>query len=246
MKIFALTSALLGATQANVSNLLQQANAQMEKTAEKQAAANLDGDDSGIPMDLQRAVTQDDMDLVNQYGCWCYFQDDYGQGRGKPVDEIDTLCKRLHDGYTCAIMDSQDLVSGPCIPWEISYNSAVGSGLITDMDIATIRSECDVQNPTNGCENWVCKIEGYFVQQLVLYFTHGGLIDHSMRHANGFNPKTDCPISTGIDSEKACCDDYPLRFPFKTYNGSRDCCYSHTFNTNLYQCCADGKVKLSC
>ena len=194
----------------------------------------------------ERTITQDDMDLINEYGCWCYFQDAHGSGKGKPVDEIDTLCKRLHDGYTCAIMDAIDQ-GDECTPWDIPYNSAVGSGMIQDMDIATIRAECDVQNPnTNDCANWVCKIEGYFVQQLVLYFTHGGLINHDHRHANGFNPNTDCPVSTGIKSEKACCDEYPLRFPFKTYNGSRDCCYTHTFNTNLYQCCGDGKVKMTC
>lgn len=195
---------------------------------------------------MDRTITQDDMDLINEYGCWCYFQNGHGSGRGKPVDEIDTLCKRLHDGYTCAIMDAQDQGS-ECTPWEIEYNSAVGSGMIQDMDISTIRAECDVQNPdTAACGNWVCKIEGYFVQQLVLYFTHGGLINHGNRHANGFNVNLDCPVSTGIKSEKACCDEYPLRFPFKTYNGARDCCYSHTFNTNLYQCCPDGRVKMTC
>jgi len=195
---------------------------------------------------LDRTITQDDMDLINEYGCWCYFESGHGSGKGKPVDEIDTLCKRLHDGYTCAIMDAQDQGS-ECTPWEIPYNSAVGSGMIQDMDIATIRAECDVQNPDlTSCGNWVCKIEGYFVQQLVLYFTHGGLINHDHRHANGFNVNVDCPVSTGIKSEKACCDEYPLRFPFKTYNGARDCCYTHTFNTNLYQCCADGRVKMTC
>ena len=30
--------------------------------------------------------------LLNQiwgYGCWCYFQDDFGKGVGEPVNEID-------------------------------------------------------------------------------------------------------------------------------------------------------------
>lgn len=192
-----------------------------------------------------KTITQDDMDQINEYGCWCYFQNDHGSGKGKPVDEIDTLCKRLHDGYTCAIMDSHD-INQECVPWDIEYKSAIGSGLLIDMDISTIREECDVQNPDNDCRNWVCKIEGYFLQQLVLYFTHGGSINQGNRHAMGFNPANDCPTSFGTQSEKACCDQYPLRFPFKTYNGARDCCYSKTFNTNLYSCCADGKVKMSC
>ena len=50
-----------------------------------------------------RAITASDMALVNEYGCWCYFQDDHHKGRGQPVDALDHLCKQLHDGYTCAI-----------------------------------------------------------------------------------------------------------------------------------------------
>lgn len=234
MKVFAIgASTLLALVAADPT--------QMKADVDAANAANDDPNGEG-----DKTITKLDMDLINEYGCWCYFEDGYGPGRSKPVDEIDTLCKRLHDGYTCAIMDSSELVSGECVPWEISYNSAIGSGMIMDMDISSIRQECDVQNPSNGCPNWVCKIEGYFVQQLVLHFTHGGLINHNFRHSNGFNPETDCPISTGIKSEKACCDEYPLRFPFKIYNGSRDCCFTHTFNTNLYQCCPDGKVKMTC
>jgi len=192
-----------------------------------------------------RTITQGDMGLINEYGCWCYFQDDHGKGRGKPVDVFDELCKRLHDGYTCAIMDASD-IGETCVPWEVTYNSALGSGLGLGMDISTLRSECDSQNPTTGCAKWACKIEGYFVQQLVLTFTHGSTINSGNAHSSGFSPDLDCPISSGVSSEKACCDEHPLRFPFKTYNGARDCCYSHTFNTNLYQCCPDGHVRMTC
>jgi len=231
-----------------LSNILQNINDLHHTSSDENEVDFLS--ENGVKFELpqvsERTITQADMDLVNEYGCWCYFQDGHGAGKGKPVDEIDQLCKKLHDGYTCAIMDSRELAEGPCVPWEIDYNSAIGTGLITDMDIATIRAECDAQNPEIGCPNWVCKIEGYFLQQLVLYFTGGGMINHNLRHANGFLPSQDCPTVTGVNSEKACCDDYPLRFPFKTYNGNRDCCFSHTYNTNLYQCCEDGKVKLSC
>merc|ERR1711944_284283 len=122
-----------------------------EEVMQKVVTQTLQGE-ADVTMDGLRTITQADMDLINEYGCWCYFQDGYGQGRSKPLDEIDTLCKRLHDGYTCAIMDSRDL-GDECVPWEVSYNSAIGSGMLIDMDIATIRQECDVQNPDNGCPN---------------------------------------------------------------------------------------------
>lgn len=192
-----------------------------------------------------KTITQADMALINQYGCWCYFQEHHGQGRGHPIDTIDQHCKRLHDGYTCIIMDAI-AIGEECVPWEITYNSAVGSGLALSMTIDTIRSECDVQNPVDGCARWTCKVEGFFVQQLLLSFVSGTTIDHSLRHENNFDWRQECPISAGVQSEKACCDEYPIRFPYKTYDGARDCCVTHTYNTNMYECCNDGSVKITC
>jgi len=199
-------------------------------------------ENSGAP----RALLQTDMGLFNQYGCWCYFEGDHGSGRGHPVDELDEFCKILHDGYSCIIMDSADMNMNCGLPWTIPYNSAFGSGIPAGLSLAGLKSECDAQNTADTCEAWTCKVEGWFVQQYFLYATNGGIINANYRHANGFSPSSNCPISDGIQSEKACCGEYPLRFPFKTYNGARDCCYSHTFNTNLYQCCNDGHVRMNC
>ena len=49
------------------------------------------------------AVVQQISQLKN-YGCWCYFDDENsmkinGLGKSKPVDEIDTFCKQLHNNY---------------------------------------------------------------------------------------------------------------------------------------------------
>ena len=38
-------------------------------------------------------------DNFNSYGCWCYFEDLHGTGRGKPVDDMDGFCKAVHMGY---------------------------------------------------------------------------------------------------------------------------------------------------
>ena len=59
------------------------------------------------------------MDQINDYGCWCYFEDQHGQGKGQPVNDVDEYCKQLHQGYDCAKIDSQNA----CIPWEANYNS---------------------------------------------------------------------------------------------------------------------------
>ena len=35
-----------------------------------------------------------------------YFdEEDHGKGRGSPVNQVDRLCKALHDGYECINMD---------------------------------------------------------------------------------------------------------------------------------------------
>ena len=50
-----------------------------------------------------RAFTGNIANAVNQldeYGCWCYFYDNVGRGKGTPVDEIDGFCKQLQQGYS--------------------------------------------------------------------------------------------------------------------------------------------------
>lgn len=201
---------------------------------------NLQGHEQG-----DKALTQADMGLLSNYGCWCFFETAHGKGKGKPVDEIDSFCKTLHDGYECILADAND-AGVDCVPWEVSYNSAFGSGIPGGLTLAGLAAECDVQNTPDTCQAWTCKVEGWFVQQYFLYSTSGGLINAANRHENGFDQDVGCPISTGIQSEKACCGSYPLRFPYKTYDGARDCCSSHTFNTNLFVCCADGHVRMTC
>jgi len=203
------------------------------------------GDSDGVLLD--KALTQADMGLISDYGCWCFFETSHGKGRGRPIDDIDAMCKTLHDGYECIMDDAQNEGIDNCIPWEITYNSAFGGGLPGGMSQETLITECDnVNGGPDTCASRTCKVEGWFVQQYFLWSLSGGQIDESNRHDNGFDQSVECPISTGLKSEKACCGFYPIRFPFKTYDGSRDCCQMKTFNTNLYQCCDDGRVKMSC
>merc|ERR1712146_43960 len=66
---------------------------------------------------------------INEYGCWCYFSEDFGRGKGQPVGSIDEMCKVLAGGYECAMRDAED-EGTTCVPWEVTYVSAVGgSGL---------------------------------------------------------------------------------------------------------------------
>merc|ERR1712039_573566 len=62
------------------------------------------------------------VERLDEYGCWCYFYDNVGRGKGTPVDEIDGFCKTLADGYQCAIIDGE-AEGQSCVPWEVAYNA---------------------------------------------------------------------------------------------------------------------------
>jgi len=190
------------------------------------------------------ANLQATIETINESGCWCYFTDDHGRGKGQPVDGLDEICKVLHDGYECAMRDAEE-EGTTCVPWEVDYVSAVG-GVTT-----TLADACITANPVNLCAARACAIEGTFVESILGFFVvGGGTFDDTHKHANGFNPKTDCPVKLGGGgpSPKKCCGEYPIRFPFKTLGGDRGCCGSRTFSTLTLSCCdADASVvKFNC
>jgi len=47
------------------------------------------------------------LEELQEYGCWCYFNELHGRGKSHPIDFIDTICRELAEGYDCAILDSK-------------------------------------------------------------------------------------------------------------------------------------------
>merc|ERR1711937_886320 len=88
--------------------------------------------DSLIERSFGAGWSQSMLEPIDQYGCWCYFQEDHGKGRGIPVNEIDEKCKILHNGYTCILMDAELAGDDDCVPWDIPYQSGSGLGLAAD------------------------------------------------------------------------------------------------------------------
>lgn len=232
--LFALSTFALSAQALSLSELEAQAYHQLEI--------------SGALTPELRALTQTQMGLLNDYGCWCYFEENHGKGKGRPADALDALCKKLHDGYECIIAD-MEAAGTPCIPWTIPYSSAFGGGLPGGLTEADLVTTCEATNGGAGvptCESMACKVEGMFVQDYFLYSLQGGVIDASKRHANNFDVATECPTTRGVQSEKDCCGAYPNRYPFKTYDGQRSCCQSSTYNANMFSCCNDGSIRVTC
>lgn len=202
-------------------------------------------DDISLACQLNRnfGASQSTIDALNEYGCWCYFDDDHGRGKGNAVDVIDEMCKVLHDGYECAMRDAED-EGTTCVPWEVDYNSAVGgSG-------QTIQEECSTSNAGSNCAIRACVVEGSFIANLLDAFINGNGVNSDNKHANGFEVETGCPVkkSGGGPSNKSCCGAYPDRFPYKTVGGDRQCCGNRTFNSLTLKCCdADSStVKFNC
>merc|ERR1712127_570949 len=145
------------------------------------------------------------VDLVDNhggYGCWCYFYDDVGNGKGTPVDEIDSFCKILNEGYECAIRDTED-EGISCIPWEIDYNPGNGVG-------PKLFQSCAERNPDSMCKVRACAIEGHFTNYLVAILLSGSHMDYaSYGHRDGFDASHDagCPVKAGVKSsgDKSCC-----------------------------------------
>ena len=95
---------------------------------------------------------------IDGYGCWCYFNDAVGQGKSKPVDQVDELCRMLQFGYECVTVDNGD----DCNPHTEFYNDAVMFGL------DDIEARCNSMNAALGqCAIDSCIVEGSFVKNYI-------------------------------------------------------------------------------
>lgn len=210
--------------------------------------ANFRGFDSGWAANMIASI--------DGYGCWCYFQNDHGRGRGSAQNEVDELCKTLHHGYSCIIHDG-DTDNYNCTPWDITYKAATGFGADSDNPknedfITSLRRRCNKANKGESkCKSRTCMVEGHFVIRIFELFLKGVVFDPLLLHSNGnFDPLVQCKVKTPIhnDGESKileCCGDYPTRFPFKT-NGVRQCCGQSTFDSRLFECCPDGSIGVGC
>merc|ERR1711953_828751 len=93
-----------------------------------------------------RALLKENMGLINEYGCWCFFEEEFIGGTGPAQDPLDEICRTLSHGYSCIIMDN-DEAGTPCTPYDLVYNSAFGSGLAPfGLTMENLNAECDAQN----------------------------------------------------------------------------------------------------
>jgi len=127
-------------------------------------------------------------DAIVGYGCWCFLdpESEYRQNaRGKPVDQIDSACKNLINGYKCATMDAEDNGEDDCDAQTVSYNSF---NFFTGDPTLDLEADCISFNPDSVCAQRACQIEGLFTYPLLeggfLPLENSALFDANLVHVS--------------------------------------------------------------
>jgi len=197
---------------------------------------------------------------IQYYGCWCYLDTNWDTAKGPVQDGLDQECKNLVSNYRCLVLDALDRgeTCDPAIQDYTEYNLFAGSQQVVN-ECNTNGNELVLTN--SQCQIDLCIADGTFTLNLFsLMFQAGGIsaqnppydpaVAHAANTENGGNPGTFDPtvecltnaLSGAGRSEKACCGVYPERYPFKTFNGDKDCCGERTYTTLALQCCSDTDV----
>lgn len=184
---------------------------------------------------------------INNYGCWCFLDDQHGRGRGQPANSLDEICADYHKAIDCVMIDDfNETGEVDCIPWEVKYNQGNVFG-----NIDSIVDSCINNNPeTSNCVINTCIAEGAFIINLITFSFGGNQIESATYlHDNGFDYNSNCSISgarQGQTIEKECCGSLPTRYPYNPNSGQKSCCNEVTYNSAVQQCCSDGSVGLTC
>lgn len=188
------------------------------------------------------------------YGCWCLPDAEHtveGVGYGNPIDEVDASCKRQASCYECAKMDHQ---GRNCVADQVQYDYELNVDP-TDPNNNMKKSITCLDDPNSGknggysekhsCRRAICECDKKLAEDLREHF-------HVWTHENhqiqgDFNPVAQCLKNPGngmgADGEPACCGSYPNRFPYKMNDGARMCCGDRTYDSSLFECCANAEVK---
>lgn len=222
----------------------------------KDLAATQSGDPSDAATRTLSAGWANSMvESIDGYGCWCYFENDHGKGKGHAKNDVDAQCKILHDGYSCIFMDAEDEKVDGCVPWLVEYVEPTGLGwwAKTGDDEGmknALRKDCVKKNKkgdNSWCAQKACIVEGYFSINLFNLLTSGVKYDQNLLHKRGrFDPTEECAVIKGPAAERECCGEYPIRFPYKYMPGKRECCGSATYNAEFLQCCDDKHAAITC
>lgn len=187
------------------------------------------------------------LQMVANYGCWCYGGASWptGQGRGQAKDQHDDACKAHKMGFDCIEMDAI-IENKECVPTETIYDLTV----VQPSPFGTIHIECANSIEDDWCKRRVCLVE---LRLLARYwrlinghiFPNYALLGHPQSGHVNFDPLQNCPPIPGpagadLTRSKKCCGDYPYRVWHYDYDAapnqfSTQCCtYEDPIISSLY------------
>lgn len=183
------------------------------------------------------------------YGCWCLPDSGHklnSAGYGKPVDDVDSSCKRQSQCYDCAQIDNDKEVcngSNTNYKYRLHYD-------VTDPTNHWKKSiEClDVRksNGKGGCKRSICECDKKLAEDLREHFDQWNVKNHAEQ--GGFDWEGTCEkvscTGPNCGHELACCGNlgFGIRMPYRV-DGRRACCGTATYDSTFYECCAGDVVK---
>lgn len=189
-------------------------------------------------------VLLSDFNDIDDYGCWCHFGENFRKSRGVPQDIFDLHCRDVIRGYNCIYLDAQEENSS-CVPFEEPYLEPINI-LSTDTN-QRLRDDCVNQNTglsNENCKIRTCLVESLFIRDLAILEQANVVPDPNLRLENGFNHDAVCDLYNDGFQNRACCGEYPFRFPYQQ-DGKFECCNNNEiFNSIVKECCDDFTVKL--
>jgi hypothetical protein len=163
------------------------------------------------------------------YGCHCAVKgpSDLLAGSGKPLDEIDSACKRHKDCIACAL---QDFDQSTC-PWWKPYRMTA----MKDDQTGEKHLVCD--DKPGFCKRALCECDAQFARDLYeqrmnysrdFHHRYGSIdVEEKCKMVNRGSGNFGGNQGKGISGSNQCCGDNPSRFP---YNSAKN------------QCC-DGRIE---
>ena len=139
-------------------------------------------------------------------------------GKGRPVDELDTICKAYKNCLQCARMEHGET----CVAEFVKYNYVVANG--------------DVQcwNMPNSCEDSLCTCDAMFAKAHHENKGFWNINYHMFQSAEGWDPDHDCSAGSGGQggsggqADMKCCSKGGSAFQL--------------YNADKKTCCPDGTV----
>lgn len=178
----------------------------------------------------------------HDYGCYCVAPSDPKKNRGRPVDAIDSACKRHNMCYQCAYADFSN-ARRECNPKQMGYQYRINKNVET----GNIKIECT--NSQDTCAYATCMCDKALADELGNLAMKGTLAEKDNRNYDaakcGASPTRSDPSPEGVfnddmgafdfenqitfltepegaDVPQQCCGVYPQRFPYKS--STHECC----------------------